>query len=938
MVDVPVIVSDSNNAAYDGKLGTVNGWYQAEAYNLGVFTTTVTLLSTVRTINVTFANSGNCQGIGVMVFTSAQTDRNIQADLEEAKTVGSFNTSTERINITTHGLSDGQQVRFSSTGTLPTGITAGTIYYVINSTASDFQISTSLGGSVQGLSGTPTGTATCWVQRATKTLAWNEIASITASQLPGIWITPFKFTTPYAVDTTASKWRFAIVQTGGTQYNWNIKTSDGTNPGFIAWCDNQVSFTNDDIPFIADPIAIDTDCSFGAALGTGDTTYGVGGWIGRSPDGTTPGLTWVSSPAASYTLTIKGLVLQAAHSKIKIGDSAARIPYAQKAVLTFNTASVGTVAPAFYSCSPASTTYEYGGKSSFELYGEIPTVMKTTLANDASSGQKDLVTTDATGWQIGDRFVIGKSTVMTADYTVYTIANIVGTTITTTVNITNNRLAGASVFRLGGMGVEMTNTAGQNVYVNYGLPSKMIVSGVYSKNCSFYINSNTSYIVFQDDLANRAQFQFTDICTETTGTAIVNLITNSYVPELGYLVQRVYAFKRSIITGVSGLNKNYSGLTFRYGLISFKDCVTVQKYSSNELSSVTSLKYEVDNYSLEHSQYGGISIGGTNSSVKNSSFWGQNGTTYASQAAFVIYSPVNFVSENNTFDACQYCFSFTPGASVNGLSFNDIFGQTTANTYEVATVAGALIDFTFESSTGDPVVDTTEITDTTLGSKIRFVDSNNITNNDRTLSTYGRWNRTGDSLADTTVHTSGTDKFAMRFEPLSSADLLEWEQKIPTGNIQNKTMMLACWVKINSANYWAGTHQMPRLTVDYDNEVNSAYAEAAQSTDWQLLLVPITPTTTFGQITATVSGRTDATSTDAYYYVDDFSYLPPAGVIVNTGGLDLWAKAEPIWPTMSTLFGVNDLWIVPISTLTGAGTIGNKLKKSLTLPQFMGLK
>ena len=73
----------------------------------------------------------------------------------------------------------------------------------------------------------------------------------------------------------------------------------------------------------------------------------------------------------------------------------------------------------------------------------------------------------------------------------------------------------------------------------------------------------------------------------------------------------------------------------------------------------------------------------------------------------------------------------------------------------------------------------------------------------------------GNGLADTTVRTAGG--FAMRFEPTYSPNLMHWEQNIPTGNIQSKTMTVSLWVKINNSAYWAGTHTKPTLTIDYDN-------------------------------------------------------------------------------------------------------------------------
>ena len=80
---------------------------------------------------------------------------------------------------------------------------------------------------------------------------------------------------------------------------------------------------------------------------------------------------------------------------------------------------------------------------------------------------------------------------------------------------------------------------------------------------------------------------------------------------------------------------------------------------------------------------------------------------------------------------------------------------------------------------------------------------------------YKPINRRYHDLDDTTVRTAGGS--AMRFNPYSSTIPMHWEQNIPTGNIQNKTMTVSLWLKINNSAYWAGTHTKPTLTIDYDN-------------------------------------------------------------------------------------------------------------------------
>ena len=66
------------------------------------------------------------------------------------------------VTWTAHGFSAGQAVTFRTTGALPTGMTVGTVYYVIATglTANTFQFSTSAGGAAVNTSGSQSGTHT----------------------------------------------------------------------------------------------------------------------------------------------------------------------------------------------------------------------------------------------------------------------------------------------------------------------------------------------------------------------------------------------------------------------------------------------------------------------------------------------------------------------------------------------------------------------------------------------------------------------------------------------------------------------------------------------------------------------------------------------------------------------------------------------------------
>jgi hypothetical protein len=65
----------------------------------------------------------------------------------------------------------GDMVVFATTGALPTGLTAGTTYYVISAglSSSQFEVSTTLGGSAVNTSGSQSGTQTATIEHALST-------------------------------------------------------------------------------------------------------------------------------------------------------------------------------------------------------------------------------------------------------------------------------------------------------------------------------------------------------------------------------------------------------------------------------------------------------------------------------------------------------------------------------------------------------------------------------------------------------------------------------------------------------------------------------------------------------------------------------------------------------------------------------------------------
>ena len=253
-------------------------------------------------------------------------------------------------------------------------------------------------------------------------------------------------------------------------------------------------------------------------------------------------------------------------------------------------------------------------------------------------------------------------------------------------------------------------------------------------------------------------------------------------------------------------------------------------------------------------------------------------------------------------------------------------GTIEANPYDYIISPNCKVNCIIKNSTGFATMYNTNLTETVEGTQIRFVNHNDISHNDYVQATYGNFYRTGDGLSDTTVHTAGSGKYAMKMCPIDATNEHYWSFNIPTGDISGKTMSVAVWVKINNAAYYAGVHTNPTLQITYD-EVTTITSVAANSTDWQLLTVSFTPATDYGQIEFKVYGSSDAaTEAERCFYVDDISVFYPAGVSLNLGGMDLWADALPITPPISTSVNANDVWAVLPSTFTD-GSIGAMVVK-----------
>lgn len=98
------------------------------------------------TYSALFAITGTLYGVGdgSTTFNLPNFSGRVAVGIQSATSIGTATITIASPGVITkasHGLADGDKVYFTTTGALPTGITASTEYFVVNSTTSTFQIS-----------------------------------------------------------------------------------------------------------------------------------------------------------------------------------------------------------------------------------------------------------------------------------------------------------------------------------------------------------------------------------------------------------------------------------------------------------------------------------------------------------------------------------------------------------------------------------------------------------------------------------------------------------------------------------------------------------------------------------------------------------------------------------------------------------------------------
>lgn len=167
-----ILATGINEVIWNGAQFVFEGIAPATTSAITTGTDTNSAVTPAQLANASFAPTGSflvtgsvqnqpgyylCDGTAY----SRSTDSNLFNSITKSSVVTLNIASPGVVNWTGHGLVNGAQVAFETTGSLPTGIAVGTIYYVTNASTNSFNVAATPGGAAINFTGSQTGTQTC---------------------------------------------------------------------------------------------------------------------------------------------------------------------------------------------------------------------------------------------------------------------------------------------------------------------------------------------------------------------------------------------------------------------------------------------------------------------------------------------------------------------------------------------------------------------------------------------------------------------------------------------------------------------------------------------------------------------------------------------------------------------------------------------------------
>jgi len=365
------------------------------------------------------SKSGNVSQVGFGVHNATNVNRNLRTRLQENLwTATTPIASPWVVTLNSHWLSDNDEVMFTTTWTLPTGLIADTLYYVINATLNTFQVSLTVWWVARNFTGTTTWTHTLYTTRESKLLTADEINCNKNLARPDLWHkywwTFYHGTTwwTYPITAVADKWSLVFLQEWWTLGNYSlIWINSTTRCCFVAINDPQTLASTWDTIIVAHKTEIDWSYTFAWTITPWDTAVWIAVLVLSNKSSPNPDDVFLryTNYTWPHTITLQWAISCASQSWVLFGTSDNPIPANKQLSITYWTPSIWTTLSMFRPFKYSTAIYWYDWMAYYQMYSEYP-ILWSTLSEPALTAQNTIkvvgnVTidrTDGKAWQIWD--------------------------------------------------------------------------------------------------------------------------------------------------------------------------------------------------------------------------------------------------------------------------------------------------------------------------------------------------------------------------------------------------------------------------------------------------------------------------------------------------------------------------------------------------------
>lgn len=757
--------------------------------------------------------------------------------------------------------------------------------------------------------------------RATQTMSRETFKNGSIWHTLGVYYGKFEFDTGYAIDTTAGKRRIGISQSANWVGTVQLCTSNSTlaTSCISVYTDTSVSYTAWDVIIFANNITINSAM---------DLWFILWSWLtgsGNYSSGATA--SWkkvtVMAGSAPYTIRLRWMMERCTNDFRECGTSTSRIPKSKLITYIFDSATA-TSGSRGWRALYMGTSSRYHLWVNTSMYGELAAFPKAKLIAPALATTKVLTLDSNVDWVAWDIVRIGnRNKSWVVESTAYAVASVAGNQVTLNLNLVYDRWIGDEVILLSGRGIKLTTEDEFNT-----LATNYTSHTLYNPSTNVY-----------DWVDMRNQGNIVGLQASISNTPLMYGKLYNYTWPLNISIQNCSNWNTQATIYYAGNFLFYNCPMYYRNNVCFRACFVYTPYIVNTKDYKAGILYVEDNFFLNlylpnisaHTWYGTIYNNRNiyaNSNANSyyvsgiNSIYDGNETYQGTAASAYTYNAINCISKNNTYSTCASVVHAVWGIVINCKELNPTYINNSSPI--ISYIAWTLFDFTISDPNWAVTSNETTILEATSGSYVAVTNNNLLSTDDIVFTPDGTLKRCGTGLADTTVY--WTDSYSLRQETFGTP--IAYSINSPMGNKLGKAINVSIYCKINSANYYAGTHVLPKLTVEYDGWLHTVYSQWASTTDWQWLYLSFVPTTDNPEVTISLTSETDATGSDAYVY-----FWHMEGNIPNISAMNNRAKALPILDIgqleTSAWLVANSVWNYNTALLTWIWTIGNYLKTRL---------